>query len=482
MGFSPDGKTLASGSWDNTIRLWDAETGRERSLLTGHTDDVSSVSFSPDGKTLASGSKDNTIRLWDAETGREKSLLTGHTSYVSSVSFSPDGKTLASGSWDNTIRLWDAETGREKSLLTGHTNDVSSVSFSPDGKTLASGSSDKTIRLWDAETGREKSLLTGYTDFVLNVSFSPDGKTLASGSSDSTIRLWDLSFLYDSRPMEEKLRDAGQDYNLRLVNLELRPIPPERNLYCVRPRPPKWPETHPFYWLRKAESGDADALLQLGIIHNRDGSYEQAKAWYQKAADKGNAEAQERLRSLPKQQALHLLKYVDDYLKHKEYDRIIEVCTDIIKLDPNLYNAYRYRGLSYGMMNQLEQAEADYRKAVQLFPDSEIALGDLGWVLIRQGRFEEAQEVTKKAHELDSDSFAWTVNLGHTYFLQGDSETARKYYEKTVSIISNEEDFRPELEADFRLFIGKGWKVEESKAMLKWMEDEFRKKKSSKHD
>jgi len=190
--FSPDGKTLASGSWDKTIRLWDVETGKEKSLLSGHTNTVNSVCFSPDGKTLASGSREKTIRLWDVETGKEKSLLSGHTDYVWSVCFSPDGKTLASGSGDNTIRLWDVETGKEKSQLSGHTDAVMSVSFSPDGKTLASGSDDRTIRLWDVETGKEKSLLSGHTDYVWSVCFSPDGKTLASGSRDKTIRLWDV--------------------------------------------------------------------------------------------------------------------------------------------------------------------------------------------------------------------------------------------------------------------------------------------------
>ncbi len=194
VAFSPDGKTLASGAFDNTIRLWDLATGDPKgSPLEGHNDRVTSVAFSPDGKTLASGAFDNTIRLWDLATGDPKgSPLVGHTKEVLSVAFSPDGKTLASGSWDNKIRLWDVATGAARGTpLAGHTNAVISVAFSPDGKTLASGSGDNTIRLWDLATGDPKgSPLSGHTGEVFSVSFSRDGQTLVSGSSDKTILLW----------------------------------------------------------------------------------------------------------------------------------------------------------------------------------------------------------------------------------------------------------------------------------------------------
>ena len=191
VAFSPDGKTLASGSRDKTIKLWDVATGKELRTLSGHTDSVLSVAFSPDGKTLASGSYDKTIKLWDVATGLELRTLSGHTDYVCSVAFSPDGKILASGSYQE-IKLWDVATGREIRTLSGHTGDVNSVAFSPDGRTLASGSY-KEIKLWDAATGRELRTLSGHTAHVLSVAFSPDGKLLASGSWDETIKLWEVS-------------------------------------------------------------------------------------------------------------------------------------------------------------------------------------------------------------------------------------------------------------------------------------------------
>jgi RNA polymerase sigma factor (sigma-70 family) len=195
VAFSPDGKTLASGSYQ-TIKLWDVTTGKEKATLKGHTHNVFSVAYSPDGKTLASASEDQTIKLWDMATAKEKATLKGHTGTGWSVAFSPDGKTLASGSMDKTIKLWDVKTAKEKATLKGHTDTVRTVAFSPNGKTLASGSDDLTIKLWDLVTGKEKATLKGHTDFVYIVAFSPDGRTLASGSEDrddQTIKLWDVA-------------------------------------------------------------------------------------------------------------------------------------------------------------------------------------------------------------------------------------------------------------------------------------------------
>ena len=209
VAYSPDGKTLVSGSEDYTVRLWDVRTGQLLHTLEEHAGDVTSVAFSPNGKTLVSGSRDTTTRLWDTDTGQllrtfrmiPKNYIVLSGSYgVNSVAFSPDGKLLATGS-DNAIRLWDVSTGER--LASSGVDVGFAVAFSSDGVTLASGDGNGSVKLWGARTGRHWQTLRGHTDIVYSVAFSPDGKILASGGTDREIRLWDARTGKPLRTFEE---------------------------------------------------------------------------------------------------------------------------------------------------------------------------------------------------------------------------------------------------------------------------------------
>ena len=186
--FSPDGKTLFSGT-DDGIHLWDAHTYEHKRMLIEHTDFVDPIVLSMDGNILASGGGD-IIRLWDAHTGEHKKTLIGHKKLIKSIAFSPDDKILVSGSHDETIRLWDVVTGKNKMVLTEHNDWVEGLAFSPDGKILASGGNDGVIHLWDIDTWKTKITLSGHP-FLMCLAFSPDGKILANGCGDGTIQLWD---------------------------------------------------------------------------------------------------------------------------------------------------------------------------------------------------------------------------------------------------------------------------------------------------
>ena len=249
VSFSPNGSTLASGSWDGTVKLWDVATRQNIATLEGHRHWVNLVAFSPDGSTLASAAG-RTIKLWDVSTRQNIATLTG-PDWVNSVSFSPDGRTLASASYDHTVKLWDVATRQNIATLEGHTAGVNSVSFSPDGSTLASGSLDHTVKLWDVATRQNIATLEGHTAGVRLVSFSPDGRTLASGSWYKTIKLWDvatrrnietlysrgeitsLAFLPDGKILASGSRKTSND-NAQVVLWDMQAIIPSQPQALVK--------------------------------------------------------------------------------------------------------------------------------------------------------------------------------------------------------------------------------------------------------
>jgi WD40 repeat protein/serine/threonine protein kinase len=248
VAFSPDGRRIAAGGQDGTIKIWNATTGREMHSFQAHENNVSGLVFSPDSRKMSTASLDGSVKVFDAETGQERFTLcrtlnaeakrvafspdgrwvaagigfvnpavpgevkvwdaiTGqeclslgeHSGEVTAVAFSPDGQRLASASFFGIVTLWNVQTGRQILTFRAHRCRIDHVAFSPDGKQLASAPSDyrtkadADVKIWDAQTGQEALTLRGHVGLVVSVAFTPDGRRLASAGGDGTVKLWDLA-------------------------------------------------------------------------------------------------------------------------------------------------------------------------------------------------------------------------------------------------------------------------------------------------
>lgn len=194
IAYSRDGQYLVAGNMNWLVHLF--YKGRTyESTLIGHTDEVLSIAISDDSTVLASGSKDNTVRIWDVDTATEIYTCERHTDIVNAVAINHNGSIVASGSDDTTIILWDVTTGLPISTLYGHTHGIQSLAFSSDGKTLVScaGAEDPTIRLWDVANGEQKKILSGHRIGPRLLYFSHDGNTFATGNLDGEILVWDYN-------------------------------------------------------------------------------------------------------------------------------------------------------------------------------------------------------------------------------------------------------------------------------------------------
>lgn len=232
--FSPDGRQIATGSMDRTLKLWNVEHLVNRNTFAHHAQGVNDLAFSTDGKWIATASLDNTTRIADSRTGIERLVIasfahsggkavafspdgthaalaqdpftpmvldlekgtlsaafSGHAGCINSVAFSPDGTRVVTASWDSTARVWDAATGKEYLTLKGHSRSVSSALYSPDGRFILTASADDTARIWDAATGELVRILTGHANSISRAAYSPDGMHVVTASADRTARIWE---------------------------------------------------------------------------------------------------------------------------------------------------------------------------------------------------------------------------------------------------------------------------------------------------
>ncbi|HVB25844.1 MAG TPA: protein kinase [Ktedonobacteraceae bacterium] len=217
VAWSRNGTRIVSGSFDKSVRVWNAANGNLIQTYQGHSDRVQTVAWSPDGTRVASGGDDRTVHIWNASTGGSMLIYGGHTDHVLGLAWSPDGMRIASASADKTVQVWDVATGRNLFTYRGHSDYVFAVAWSPDGKRLATGGNDKVAQVWELAKDTKGNFLTsflfsnrgsfayrGHSGCINAIAWSPDGRRIASVGKDKSMQVWDaasgkLTFIYRHR-------------------------------------------------------------------------------------------------------------------------------------------------------------------------------------------------------------------------------------------------------------------------------------------
>ncbi|HWO19850.1 MAG TPA: WD40 repeat domain-containing protein, partial [Kofleriaceae bacterium] len=187
-----DGRRVVSASFDETLKVWDLESGRVLATLQGHADSVRGCAVTADGRRVVSASQDQTLKVWDLDSGRELTTLQGHTARVTACAVTADGRRVVSASQDRTLKVWDLDSGRELATMQGHVARVTACAVTPDGRRVVSASDDQMLKVWDLDSGRELATLQGHAARVTACAVTLDGRRVISASWDQTLKVWDL--------------------------------------------------------------------------------------------------------------------------------------------------------------------------------------------------------------------------------------------------------------------------------------------------
>ena len=259
VAISSDGKTIVSGSYDNSVKIWERASGELLKTLEGHKGWVTSVAISNDGKTIVSGSVDKSVKIWDRASGKLLKTLEGHTNGVNSISISTDGKTIVSGSGDNSVKIWERASGKLLKTLEGHTESVSSVAISTDGKTIVSGSNDNSVKIWDRASGKLLKELWGGRDGCWQsmdfeatppVFYGGDDGTLLYERNGSSLKL-----ALPKLPREDSVKFLNNNESLSTINEQAYPYGLTVQNSADRP----------LYWIKTAYHDDYCTLLEQRV-------------------------------------------------------------------------------------------------------------------------------------------------------------------------------------------------------------------------
>jgi Flp pilus assembly protein TadD/tRNA A-37 threonylcarbamoyl transferase component Bud32 len=420
---STNGDEILSGSDDGTVRLWDRHTGEVRQSMHGHSLATRCVRFVSGRRWAVSGGADSMVRIWNLDTGKEIKHIDGHRETVEGVACSSHGKWIVSGSKDNTVRMWDIETGRELRRWEGHSHYVTSVCFSPDDCCVLSGGLDGMVRLWNVATGDHMHLFLGHTKGVTCVAFSPDGRRAVSGSMDGTARFWALpkwektEFTLDPTKapqpipppnVQELLADAKRNFDRHFYDLA-----GERYAKVIN-----------------AEPKNVEAIAGLGRCKAAQGNYNGSITDFTKAIklEPKNAEFW-RLRA----QANGMLRHFDEAISDGEESLKLHFGNP----DPTkdfLARLYSNRAADHSTSNRFTEAAEDVTQAMKHAPNAAVFYHQRASCYFNMKEYAKAEADWSVAIEREPMKAAHYLHRGYCWQALGQDKKAAADFEKAKKL------------------------------------------------